>query len=250
MRSPRFSVVIPTYNEEEYLPRLLDGIDLARARYESDMNAVEVIVADNGSTDRTRDLARTRGCTVVVVEKRVIGAVRNGGARAALGEILAFVDADSQVHPDTFSEIDRVLGDGAVIGGTSGARFERQSLGIRCTHALFVVVGVLLGGLGSLRNLDFETGVVFCRRAHFAELGGYREDRLFTEDVQFLLDLRELGRGRGYRIARGTKAPAIFSTRKFDRYGDWHYFTMPFRIVWEALRGKDDLARRYWYPDR
>src|SRR5688500_213700 len=95
---PRFSVVIPAFNEQSYLPRLLDTIDRARERYVGGPEAIEVIVADNGSTDATRQIASERGCVVVSVEKRVIGAARNGGARAARGEILAFVDADTQIH--------------------------------------------------------------------------------------------------------------------------------------------------------
>src|SRR5688572_9152598 len=101
------SVVIPAFNEEAYLPRLLDTIEVARARYVAGREAVQVIVADNVSTDATARIAEERGCTVVSVEKRVIGAVRNAGARRATGDILAFIDADTQVAADTFNEIAR-----------------------------------------------------------------------------------------------------------------------------------------------
>src|SRR5262252_8697986 len=79
---PRLSVIIPAYNEEKYLPRLLAGIAAARARYRRGAGAVEVVVADNGSTDATAEVAEARGCRVVPVSKRVIGAARNGGASA------------------------------------------------------------------------------------------------------------------------------------------------------------------------
>ena len=108
-------------------------------------------------------------------------------------------------------------------------------------------LGIVIGGLGTVRGLHLETGVVFCRRGAFFEVGGYREDLLYTEDVRFLLDLRRLGRTRNMRMARGTGAIAIFSTRKFDVYGDWHYFTMPLHLAWGALRGENNLAREYWY---
>ncbi|HEU5163589.1 MAG TPA: glycosyltransferase, partial [Thermoanaerobaculia bacterium] len=65
MSAPTISVVIPAYNEEAYLPRLLDSIDRARERYGRD--AVEVIVGDNTSTDATARIAAERGCTVVPV---------------------------------------------------------------------------------------------------------------------------------------------------------------------------------------
>ncbi len=244
------SLVIPAHNEEEYLPRLLESVARARARYRDGAGAIEVILADNASTDRTASLGRAWGCRVVSVAKRTIGAARNGGAAAAHGGILAFVDADSQIDAETFNEITSVMADPTVIGGTSGVRFERLSAGIVATHAMLALVGAAVGGWRSLRGMHLDTGLVFCRRSDFDAVGGYREDRLFAEDVRFLLDLRRLARTRGQRIVRGIRARALFSTRKFDKYGDWHYFTMPLRLAWSALRGRDDLARRYWYQDR
>ena len=59
--TPRYSVVIPAYNEEKLLGRLLDSLDVARAAY-GNADAIEVIVADNMSTDMTAEIARMRGC--------------------------------------------------------------------------------------------------------------------------------------------------------------------------------------------
>jgi glycosyltransferase involved in cell wall biosynthesis len=115
--APRFSLVIPAYNEQRLLPRLLDSIDAARSAY-GDRDAIEVIVADNMSTDGTAQIASARGCRVVSVEKRVIAASRNGGARVAQGEIVGFIDADMQLHPQTFVEIDRAC---AWSGGRSAS---------------------------------------------------------------------------------------------------------------------------------
>lgn len=76
---PKISLVIPAFNEEEHLPRLLDSVDRARQVYHRGADEVEVVVADNASTDRTAKIARARGCRVVHLEKRVIAAARNGG---------------------------------------------------------------------------------------------------------------------------------------------------------------------------
>ena len=92
--------------------------------------------------------------------------------------------------------------------------------------------------------------VVFCRRADFEAIGGYREHCRWGEDVWFLLDLRRRGWRSGRRLEDATRVPAVFSARKFDRYGDWHYFTMPFPLLWEALRGCGTTAQRYWYGPR
>lgn len=252
--TPRYSLIIPAYNEEAYLPRLLDTVDRARARYHAGAALIEVIVADNASTDRTAEIARARGCRVVSVEKRVIAASRNGGARAARGDIVAFVDADARIHPETFNEIDRALEDGLVVGGTTGIRFERRSAGLSCTYGLLVVMGALVRlALRERPSRQVDTGVVFCRRIDFEEIGGYNEERYFGEDVQLLMDLSRLGRKRGQRLGRGTSARAVFSTRKFDEYGDWHFFSAPLRLPWRALYRPgvtNDFARRYWYDRR
>jgi glycosyltransferase involved in cell wall biosynthesis len=253
MSTPSFSVVIPAFNEEEYLPRLLDTIERARERYGCGADSVEVIVADNCSTDAAARIAADRGCIVVSVEKRAIGAVRNGGARNARGAILAFVDADTQVHADTFIEIADVLNDATVVGGATGIRFERSSPGIKLTFAMLVIAGSLVRiAIGERPTTNVDTGVTFCRRRDFEEIGGYSEERLFAEDAQFLIDLKRLGRRRHQRFAPAMKAKAIFSTRKFDKYGDWHYFPLSARMIASALRhgGVTAWARRYWYEER
>jgi glycosyltransferase involved in cell wall biosynthesis len=241
MMVPRYSGVIPAYNEERLLGRLLDSIAVARASY-AEPDAVEVIVADNRSTDSTMKIAEARGCRVVSVEKRVIGAVRNAGAHAARGEILAFIDADSQVHARTFVEIDRALATGGVVGGATGVTMERWSLGIAVTY-LMIVPMVLVTGM--------DTGVVFCRKQDFETIGGYDESRLVAEDVMLLLAMRHLGKSRGQRLARVTNAKAIASTRKFDEFGDWHYFSLAIEGVRHLRQRKPtELTERYWYKPK
>ena len=249
--TPWLSLVIPAWNEERLLPALLDTVDAAR-RAVPGGDAIEVIVADNASTDGTAALAAARGCRVVPVAKRVIGAVRNGGASAASGEILAFIDADSRIHPQSFAVIRNTLASPSVIGGATGVVFDRWSAGIAATWALGATLAWLTG---------LDAGVVFCRRADFASAGGYSEDRLFAEDVEFLLDLKRLGRMRGQRLVRPRGAKAITSTRKFDRHGDWHGLHLTARTIAASLISpllgratrRDvvrDVARRYWYEDR
>ncbi len=240
---PRFSLIIPAWNEEKYLPRLLWTVEAARARYSANRDDIEVIVADNKSTDSTKMVARDHGCSVVRVEKRLIGAVRNGGASAARGEVLCFVDADSRIHPDTFLEIDDVLQSGRYIAGASGVRMERWSPGILATWCLMIPMVIAL---------RMDTGVVFCRRDDFIEIGGYVEDRLFAEDVAFLLALRKVGRQRGQKLVRLGRSKTIASTRKFDCHGDWHYFTLIAKVGWDMLRNPgamNDYAVKYWYED-
>lgn len=240
---PRYSVVIPAYNEERYLPGLLDSLDASLRRYPGGAGASEVVVADNASTDGTARLASERGCRVVRVERRSIAAARNGGGRAARGEILAFCDADTRVHPDTFSRIDEVMRSGWVVGGATGVTMERWSVGIAVTYGLIWPM---------VRVLRLDTGVVFLRRADFAALGGFDESRRYAEDVAFQLALRRLGRQRHQRFVRIPSVRAVASTRKFDELGDWHMLSFPLRYGARRLlrRSPEELIDRYWYSVR
>lgn len=241
MDTPRLSLVIPAYNEAALLPRLLGSVATARQHCSV---PVEVIVADNASTDATARVAEEGGARAVRVEKRYIAAARNGGAAAARGEVLCFVDADSLIHPLSLRRIHECLQDAHVVGGATGVVMERWSAGIGVTYAAMLPVVWLTG---------FDTGVVFCRREDFVALGGYDESLLVAEDVDFLWRLKRLGRSRGQRLRRLKGVKAVTSTRKFDRYGDWFMFREMPGVAWRAVRDPDSLRRKlreYWYDSR
>ena len=241
---PGISLVIPAYNEAQLLPRLLDTVEAARNRFRDGPQAIEVIIADNSSTDATAAIARDRGCVVATVATRRIGAARNGGAALATAPILCFCDADMQIHPDTFNAIAAAMADPRAVGGATGVTMERWSAGIALTFSLILPLVWLTG---------MDTGVVFMRRDDFRRLGGYSEQRHFAEDIEFLWRLIRLGRPRRQSMRRLRAVKAVASTRKFDRYGDWHYFWMmpPLAIGTILPRASDHpTARKYWYDDR
>jgi hypothetical protein len=98
-----------------------------------------------------------------------------------------------------------------------------------------------------------DTGVVFCRRADWETVGGYNEELLVSEDLQFLFDLKRLGRKRGQLFARPKGVKAITSTRKFDKHGDWRFLakalTAPLLFLFSPNKFQR-WARKYWYEDR
>jgi predicted glycoside hydrolase/deacetylase ChbG (UPF0249 family) len=241
--APRFSVVIPAYNEARYLPRLLDSIDVAGAAYGAAPGAIEVIVANNASTDQTATIASQRGCRVVDQPKRVISAVRNAGAAIARGQVLTFIDADSELHPNTFEAIDRALADD-VIGGATGVTMDRWSTGILMIFTIQELAGLLSG---------WDTGVVFCRRADFETVGGYDENVMFSEDFAFYGALRRLARARGQRFVRVRGVRAITSSRKFEQFGNLRWPLANLAVLaLTAIRAPRAraLIERYWYRAR
>jgi glycosyltransferase involved in cell wall biosynthesis len=96
MGAPLISCIVPVYNGERYLGEALDSI-LAQTH-----RPLHIIVADDGSTDRTADVARSYGERVTHVHQSNRGywAAKNLGLSAAHGELIAFLDVDDLWRPD------------------------------------------------------------------------------------------------------------------------------------------------------
>ena len=115
------SFIVPAHNEQACLPRTLQAIHEA-AHVAG--QPYEIIVVDDASTDSTAEIARQNNARVVSVNHRQIAATRNSGGRAAQGERLFFVDADTVINPQVVASALRKMDKGAA-GGGALARFER-----------------------------------------------------------------------------------------------------------------------------
>lgn len=94
---PYVSIVIPVFNEERYLSLCLTS--LMSLSYPKDRH--EILLVDNGSTDRTLDIARGFGDVAIHVKENVkVGAVRNYGVQKATGTVIVFLDSDCVVNPE------------------------------------------------------------------------------------------------------------------------------------------------------
>jgi glycosyltransferase involved in cell wall biosynthesis len=87
---PFVSVIIPAKNEEENIARCIQHINYQQR----DKSKIEIIVVDNGSTDRTIEIAQSLGVKVLKDSRGTISELRNLGVKTSNGEIVAFVDAD------------------------------------------------------------------------------------------------------------------------------------------------------------
>jgi len=90
MENPALSFIIPAYNEEKNLPKLLNSI----VNYTPPALPYEVIVADNGSEDDTAEIARMNSAITIIDETATVGGLRNRAADIARGKVLVFLDAD------------------------------------------------------------------------------------------------------------------------------------------------------------
>ncbi len=210
---PRFSIIVPAHNEEALLSRGLEALRIAVVR---SCSSAEIVVVANRCTDATQLIAQAAGAVVVVDEQRNIAATRNAGVAASIGEVVVTIDADTVIHPDALAEVDRLVNSGAFVGGGCSFVAERTSFGLAVTG--FVMRSVM--------TLSRSGAVMFwCRREDFDAIGGFDENLRIAEDLDFARRLRLHGRTTNRRFRNVQSAPATFCVRKWDRFGDWHYFT-------------------------
>ncbi len=235
----KYSVLVPAHNEEGYIENCLQSIKSAA---DNVMDEVEIIVALNRCTDQTADIAAGFQAVIVNEDRKNLARIRNAAARAATGDVIVTIDADSQMSRNMFVEIAAKLSAGKTIGGGVMIRPERWSLGIFMS---------LLTVLPFLLIHRVSGGLFWCYRRDFEAVGGFNETLVSAEDLDFAKRLKAWGKKRGQRFKTMTTAHIITSCRKFDTFGDWYLFKNP-GLVWKIMKGDNQKAADlfYYHPDR
>jgi len=242
------SFVVPAHNEQACLPATLAAIHNSARTLNQEY---EIIVVDDASTDATAEIARANQARVVSVNHRQIAATRNSGARAANGDRIFFVDADTVINPRTLSEALRAMERGAVGGGGAVWIDQKEELPLygRIIPILLLIFPKLIGFSGG--------AFMFCTRAAFQATSGFDERLYWSEEGAFTLALRREGRffvpwrpvltsGRRLRKTSGGELllgalRMLFSPVKFltDR--------KPVQKIWyDSNRATDDILPNSW----
>ena len=228
------SVIIPAFNEADYLPATLESIQQASEHLRSQADVdVEVIVVDNNSTDDTAAISEAMGATVVEEPVQGIGRARNRGAEASEGDVLVFVDADVTVPATLLEAVHEAMSDPDCIGGGIDVEYRPRRpiirLYLRCWRQLARLTGMVQGA------------TQFCRRSAFESVGGYDENVWIGEDVDFLWSLKKLAKEKQQSIHVVRSPKVLPSTRRFDKLPVWKVllFTNPLFIAlfrrWKAV---------------
>lgn len=234
---PRFSVIVPARNEEQFIDACLDSIDSAARPYPGQ---VERVVAINRCTDRTEEIARTRGAAIVHEDSRNLSKIRNAAAAHASGDIIVTIDADSTMSPNMLIEIEGALNSGRYIGGGVLVVPDRLSLGI--------VLTILVYAPWLAARYRVSAGLFWCFRKDFEAIGGFDETRISGEDIAFGLALKAYGKTGGKRFKTLWKAYIRTSCRKFDRFGDYYLLKNP-RIVRDLVKGDSPESANSFHYD-
>lgn len=200
--SPIFSIIVPVKNEEKVLGRLLDA--LSQLKYPADKK--EIIVVEDGSTDRTVDIcleyARKHDTNMKILPKSFSNgkpSALNYGIKHAKGEIIGIFDADNVPAPDTLLNVCKYFEDPEVVavqGRTLSLNSEENMLAKFISYEEAVWCEAYLQGK-SVLNLfvHLKGSCQFMRRHVLEKLNGFDENSL-SEDMEMSARLTE----KGYKI--------------------------------------------------
>jgi rSAM/selenodomain-associated transferase 2 len=225
VHAPLVSILIPTLDEERELPQLLDHLATLDGRW-------ELMVADGGSRDRTLPLARAHPVRPRVIESAGGRAAQlNMAARAATGDVLLFLHADSRLPRDAYASLAEGWRTPQIVGGNFAldfgeGRFER-------------VLGAVYG-FQRRHGFYYGDSSIWVCRTSFDALGGFREIPIM-DDYDFV---RRLERSGATRCLPG---PATTSARRWRRAGLVRTVLAWFLIRWLFVAGvaPQRLARLY-----
>ena len=240
----RVSVVLPAFNEEKLLPAALAAVKAAASAFTARGWDWECVVCDNNSTDRTAELGRAAGARVVFEPVNQIGRARDAGARAANGEWLIFIDADSTPSEALFAAIADRIAAGRALGGGSTVELEPGTP----RYARFVC------GFWNLwsRLAGWAAGsCVWVEAAAFRAAGGFGTEYYAGEEVFLSRHLKSLARRSGRRFVILSAHPLRTSSRKLKLYTVTEAGRFFFRMLFTAGRAaKRPENCEIWYDGR
>jgi glycosyltransferase involved in cell wall biosynthesis len=238
----KLSVIIPAFNEEKLISRCLASAQSALQQNTSPDWTSEIIVVDNNSTDRTAELARAGGATVVFEPINQISRARNAGARIAVGDWFLFVDADSYLHPETVAELLRCIRRGRHAGGGCLVGLDDPPvLGILSVEVWNLISQITTWAAGSF---------VFCRAAAFRDIGGFSTALFAAEELQFSKDLKCWAKRNRLRCTILRRQRHVSSARKFHLYSGWEFTRLVLRWLVDRSTIQDRRHLEYFYDGR
>ena len=227
------SFIIPAHNEASSIAVCINAI---RESMQTVDRPYGIIVVNDASTDETAIIAEKYGAKVLHVTHRHIAATRNSGGRAAQGEILFFIDADTLINARYLQSALEALEKGAVGGGGVPA-FDKP-----LPFWFYLGYPIIWLGIHLLKQPGGSS--LFCTRAAFIATGGFNESYYAAEDALYVSALKKQGRF----VLAGT---VLTSGRKARTYSLWYFIRTLFTV---GIRGPKGLKSRQdldiWYDSK
>ena len=221
---PTISIIIPTLNEEKYLPRLLESL-----RHQV-FRSYEIIVSDGNSTDQTGEIAKNYNCEFISSKIKNVSHQRNAGAGLARGDILIFVDADCILPDKNFLS--------AVYNEFKQRGLDACALVVKHEYAniiltVFDYLYSLFCFVLQFSPIPLTPGAcIVSKKVSHQRIRGFDESIIIGEDHDYGKRIAIAGK---YRIIISRKI--MVSNRRFKKYGTikilfgWVYYAVRTLIV-------------------
>ncbi len=231
-----YSVIIPAYNEEQFLPDTLAALDAAMSELGE---KGQVIVVDNNSTDATARVAEEHGARVVFEPVNQISRARNAGAAVADGQHLIFLDADTRAPAALLRTALDNLESGTCCGGGSVVAFDRSDRFADRILRIWTWISV---------KFRVAAGCfVYCLREGFDAVGGFSESIYMSEEIWFSRKLKAWGKKRGLDFRIVETDPVVTSARKLDWYSPFSMLLMILLFTVFPLAPRFRSLCGHWY---
>jgi len=203
----------------------------------------ELIVCDNNSTDRTAEIARAAGATVVFEPVNQIARARNTGAAAATGEWLVFVDADSHPSAELFADVAGQIKSGRCLAGGSTVRLDERHVWAECVTQLWNCAS---------RSFKLLAGAfIFVETAAFRQISGFSHELFVAEELEFCKRLKKFARAQGRGIVILHRHPLVTSARKMRLYTLREHLRFLAKIILSNGRAMGSREQAHlWYDGR
>lgn len=211
----KYSIIIPTLNEETLLPKLLHQLNDKSLRK---CFQYEIIISDGGSKDKTIEISRSIVDKIILNETQAqqnIAIGRNIGAKSASGEILIFLNGDVLLNDAFyfFDYLEKNFNNSNYLAFTCDVWIypEEKKLSDKIFHTIYNNYFRILNyvGVGMGRG---ECQVI--RKDVFTQVGGYNEKCAAGEDFELFKRIRKMG-----KILFSKKVFVFESPRRFRRFG-------------------------------
>ncbi len=238
-----FSLIIPAWNESAFIAQTLGKLTAVLADVERHSgHRAELIVVDNNSTDTTAEIASSFGATVVFEPINQIARARNRGAKAASGEVLVFMDADTICSERLLNHVLARLETGAVVGGGSIIAPDKPI-------AAAAMRGIKIWN-GISRTANLAAGCfLFCRRDAFDAIGGFSDKIYAGEEIFLSRALKRWGRKHDMRFEIVNIDAVVTSVRKLEWYSPLQLARQTMLVLIPGALYSRRLCRT-WYDDR
>lgn len=208
--NPYFSVIIPCLNEEHFLPKLLKNLN------SQNFTDFEVIVVDGNSIDKTAEVTTKFKAKYPLhlhsTTTRNVSFQRNLGAKKAIGKILIFFDADTQIPKNYLQKVSEAFKEQNPDFLTTYIKVDSH----KPSEKIFASSSNLIFEIGRVLKVPFGFGAMqaISKKAFF-DVGGYDQKTKFAEDSQLFQKLYD----HHYKFLILRTPCYIFSLRRFRSEG-------------------------------